>query len=249
MRLFGEESAFGRFLNRLYVIIVSNLLFVLFSLPVVTTGASLSALDYTLMKLQRGDKTFKVAATFWKGFRECFAKATICFLALAALLLMQLLEISWCRQFQGIVSLFRYALAGLMALEMILALYLFPVIAAFNGGIGELLKNALYFAFSKPFRMLICLALHAIPVFVTYTFIKYLPLWAFLWLIAGFAAIRYGSARIMLTQFTPFLPEVDLCGDIIPPGSEGDPGILLGEKRSAGDADEETLREMMKFGL
>ena len=229
--------------------IVSNLLFVLFSLPVVTTGASLSALDYTLMKLQRGDRTFKVAATFWKGFRECFAKATICFLTLAALLMTQLLEISWCRQFQGPVSLFRYALAGLMVLEVILAMYLFPVIAAFNGGIGELLKNALYFAFSKPFRMMICLVLNAFPLFVTYTYIKYLPLWAFLWLIVGFATVRYGSARIMLTQFIPFLPEVDICGDIILPGSEGDPSILMGEERSAGDADEETLREMMKFGL
>ena len=44
LRLFGEESAFGRFLNRLYVVIVTNLLFVLFSIPVFTIGASLSAM-------------------------------------------------------------------------------------------------------------------------------------------------------------------------------------------------------------
>ena len=60
LRLFGEESAFGRFLNRLYVVIVTNLLFVLFSVPVVTIGASLSAMNYTLMKFQRGDRQILV---------------------------------------------------------------------------------------------------------------------------------------------------------------------------------------------
>ena len=51
LKLFGEESAMGRFLNRLYIVIVTNLLFVLFSLPVVTIGACFSAMDYTLMKM------------------------------------------------------------------------------------------------------------------------------------------------------------------------------------------------------
>ena len=70
LRLFGEESAFGRFLNRLYIVIVTNLLFVLTSIPVVTIGAGLSAMNYTLMKMQRGDRHFKVAQMFLKGFRD-----------------------------------------------------------------------------------------------------------------------------------------------------------------------------------
>ena len=249
LRLFGEESAFGRFLIRLYILIVSNLLFVLFSIPVITTGASLSALNYTLMKLQRGDRHFKVFDTFWKGFKENFVKATICFVALVALVMFQILEISWCRQFSGMMALFQYALAGLMTLEVIVAIYLFPVIAAFNGGIGELLKNALYFAFSKPLRMLACLVLNVVPLAATYVFVAYLPLWAFLWLMFGFAAVAYASTHIMLAQFVPFLPQVDICGDIIPPGMEDDPNIVVGDQDSADDPDDKTLQEMMKYGL
>ena len=249
LKLFGEDSPVGRFLNRLYIIVVSNLLFVLFSIPVVTIGASFSALSYTLIKFQRGDRYFKVAQTFWKGFKENFGKATLCFVALAALVLFQILEISWCRQFRDIISVFQYVLAGLMVLEAIIAIYLFPVIAAFNGGIGELLKNAMYFAFSKPHRMLACLALHAVPLLATYTFLEYLPLAAFLWLMFGFSAIAYASTRIMLRQFIPFLPEVDICGDIIPPGMEDDPNIAAGNEDSTDDPDEKTLQEMMKYGL
>lgn len=250
LKLFGEESAVGRFLNRLYVVVVSNLLFVLFSVPVVTIGASITALDYTMMKYQRGDRLFKVAATFWKGFRENFVKATIVFVALVLLALFQVLEISWCRQFQGPMALFAYPLMGLLVLEVIVAVYLFPVIAAFNGGIGELLKNALFFAFSKPLRMLACVALNAVPLAASYVFLKYLPLWAFLWLLFGFALIAYLTTRLMLKQFIPFLPEVDICGDIIPPGMEDDPNIVVADGDDSDDApDEKTLREMMKYGL
>ena len=249
LRLFGEETAFGRFLNRLYVVIAANLLFVLFSIPVVTIGASLSAMNYTLMKFQRGNRHFKVTVMFWKGFRESFVKATACFIALLLLALFQLLEISWCRQFAGPVSVFQYVLSGLMVLEAILAMYLFPVIAAFNGGFRELLRDTLFFALSKPHWMLLCLALHALPLAATYLFLQYLPLSAFLWLMFGFAAIAYISTRIMLRQFMPFLPEVDICGDIIPAGMEGDPNIMAGEDDSGGDPDESTLRDMMKYGL
>ena len=249
LKMFGEESAVGRFLNRLYIVTVSNLLFVLFCVPVVTIGASISALDYTLMKLQRGDRHFKVAVTFWKGFKESFKKATVCFATLVALVLVQLLEISWCRQFQGPVALFQYALIGMMVLEGIVAMYLFPVIAAFNGPLKELLRDALFFAFSKPHRMLACLILHAVPILGTYWYFQYLPLWAFLWLMFGFSVIAYACTRIMLPQFIPFLPEVDICGDIILPGQEDDPNIMVGEEDSGDDFDEKTLQEMMKYGL
>ena len=250
MKLFGEESAVGRFLNKLYVIVTSNLLFVLFSLPVITIGASLSALNYTMLKYRRGDRHFKVAAVFWKGFRECFVKATVCFVGFVALMLFQLVEISWCKQFAGPISAFQYALMGLMALEVILAVYLFPVIAAFHGGIGELLKNALFFAFSKPHCMLVCVALYVAPLALSYWFFQYLPLWAFLWLLLGFGLIVYLASGIMLRQFEPFLPEVDVCGDIIPPGMENDPNIIVSDGDDSDDApDEKTLREMMKYGL
>lgn len=249
LRLFGEESVVGRFLNRLYVVVAANLLFILFSLPGVTVGASLSALHYTLMKYQRGDRHFKVAAMFWRGFRECFIKATACFVGFVALMLLQALEISWCRQFSGPVALFQYPLIGLMAIETILAIYLFPVIAAFNGGVGELLKNALFFAFSKPLRMLICVALNLGPLAATYIFLEYLPLWAFLWLLFGFGTVAYLTSKLMLKQFIPFLPEVDICGDIIKPGQENDPNIMVGEDDSGDDFDENTLNEMMKYGL
>ncbi|MBR2287921.1 MAG: DUF624 domain-containing protein [Clostridia bacterium] len=249
LRLLSEDSAVGRFLNRLYLIITANLLFVLFSVPVVTIGASLSALNYTMLKYRRGDKHFKVTSLFWKGFKENFVTSTICFVGLVLLVLVQILEITWCRQFTGPVAYMWYLLVGLIVLEGMIAVYLFPVIAAFNGKAWELIKDAMFFAFSKPHLMLLCVALHVLPLVASYAFLDLLPLWAFLWLMFGFGIIAYLSSGIMLKQFIPFLPQVDICGDVIPPGMEDDPNIMVGEEDSAPDADEKTLQEMMKYGL
>ena len=93
------------------------------------------------------------------------------------------------------------------------------------------------------------MALYVVPLAATYASIKYLPLWAFLWLMFGFALIVWLASGIMLKQFIPFLPEVDICGDIIEPGQADDPNIMVGEDDSGDDADENTLREMMKYGL
>ena len=57
LKMFGEESAVGRFLNRLYIVTVSNLLFVLFCVPVVTIGASISAKE-RLNAVSRSSDTF-----------------------------------------------------------------------------------------------------------------------------------------------------------------------------------------------
>ena len=51
----SNDSAFGRLMTRCGVVIGANLMFVIFSLPVITIGASYAALEYTLFRMERGD--------------------------------------------------------------------------------------------------------------------------------------------------------------------------------------------------
>ena len=123
--------------------------------------------------------------------------------------------------------------------------FLYPSFQAY-----QLLRNSLFFAFSKPLHMLACLFLHVVPVAATYMFLKYLPLWSFLWMLIGFSGVTYLSTHVMLRQFLPFLPEVDICGDIIPPEMEGDPNLMVADGEDASEnPDEKTLAEMQKYGL
>ena len=53
MNIFSSDGWFSRFFGTLGDIIIVNILFILCSIPIVTMGASMSAMYFTLLKKQR----------------------------------------------------------------------------------------------------------------------------------------------------------------------------------------------------
>ena len=76
--IFDNDSVFGQLMTRCGTIIAANLLFLLFSIPVVTTGAAWTALHYTMMKMLR-EKEINPFKTFWNGFRTNWKQSTVAF--------------------------------------------------------------------------------------------------------------------------------------------------------------------------
>ena len=56
MNIFNSDGWFSRFFGTLGDIIIVNILFILCSIPIVTMGASMSAMYFTLLKKQRTGK-------------------------------------------------------------------------------------------------------------------------------------------------------------------------------------------------
>ena len=75
------------------VAIGANLMFVLFSLPVITTGAAWTALEYTMLRAERGDGVINPFKEFWKGFKANWKQSTITGFLAAALGLFLLADI------------------------------------------------------------------------------------------------------------------------------------------------------------
>ena len=230
-----NNSLFGRVMTRCGILIAANLLFLLGCVPVVTAGAAWAALYYTLFKTLREGEV-NPFRTFWQGFRDNFRQATAAWGLLVGLGLLLGLELFWCSQFTGPVALFRYGLLALLMAEAVLALYLFPVMAAFQGTIPTLLKHSLYFAFHKPLHLLVIVFFHVFPLFLTPLLLTYwdtvrLPLYAFVWCTVGCSAVAMSFAAPLLRQFTPLLSP--------PEGADG------GHERSQG----EILEDMKKLGM
>lgn len=182
-------------------------MFILCCLPVVTLGAGLSALYYTMLRSLREDGDIKPVKTFWKGFKGNFRQATIVWLALLILAAVIYLEIFWCGQFSGPVSVFKYGLYAVGLALAVLASCLFPVISAFQGTISQMLKNSVGFAFSAPAVILGLLALNVVPMAWTFLTNAYLPLYAFLWCTIGFSGIAMLCSKLLLPVFQPYLDE------------------------------------------
>lgn len=76
MRALDVENPVWSTLSKVVDIIVLNLLFVLFCIPIITIGPSATALSYTAMRLQSGNITY-VWRDFWNSFKQNFKQAFV----------------------------------------------------------------------------------------------------------------------------------------------------------------------------
>lgn len=211
----SNDSTFGRLMTRLGIIIAANVMFMIFSLPVVTVGAAYVALYHVMFKTLRGDGVINPFKQFWIGFKTNFKQATIYWVVLLALVAFGALDVFWCRQFGGVFQYFIYLIFALGVIALVLTIYLFPTMAAFRDTIPNLLRNAWYFALRKPLKLIVILFFNVFPLYLTYTDAQMMPLYGFIWVTCGFGLVALLGATLLLKEFTPYLPKVDACGDFI----------------------------------
>ena len=258
--LISNESLFGRIMTRIGTVIAANLMFILFSMPVVTAGAALAGLHHTMFKMLRSKDAINPFKQFWKGFTGNFRQATIAWLAALVLIVFGYFDVRICQQAGGFVGSLRYGVYALGIILFIVLAYLFPVMAAFSDTLANLIRNGIYWAIRKPFKLLVILFFQFFPMFLTYTDRHLLPLYAFLWTMFGFAAVVLLTDVLLLPEFEPYLPLVDECGDFIlkkdgtplMPGEELDEEeeeLLMDAFGSQEMSEEEVLEEMRKLGM
>ena len=212
---FSNDSVFGRLMTKIGIIIGANLMFVLFSIPVVTIGASYVALYHVMLKTLRGNGVVNPFKQFWIGFKTNFKQATIAWVIFAVLMVVGYFNIKICSQAEGFINYLQYGVYALGLGLVIIMIYLFPTMAAFENTLPNLIKFGLYFAFHKPWWLLVNLFFHVFPLYLTYTDQHFRPLYAFIWFFFGFGAIVMLTSRLLIKDFSRYLPLVDDCGDFI----------------------------------
>ena len=117
--ILSEESLLGRITSRLWILFGANVLFVLFSLPIVTAGPAWVAMYYVCLKTLRVDSTLNPIREFWNGFRMNFKQAFLGFLGFLVIAAILILDIMFVARTQGSMRLFRYpvyVVSGIMLL-------------------------------------------------------------------------------------------------------------------------------------
>ena len=201
----SNDSWFGKLMSKAGIIIEANILFCICCLPVVTVGASYTALYYVMLKAIKEQGEIHPIKEFWKGFKENFRQATICWLVMLGLFVAGYLDIWWCKQAGSVLIVFQYAIYAMGVMLLILALYLFPVMAAFRNTIGNLIQNAFYFAFNKPLYLLLIAVITIIPQMFTFADKDMLPLYGFIWVTCGYGLTAALGAKLLYGQFMPYL--------------------------------------------
>lgn len=158
--LFRIDGKIYELVEKFVDCILVSILWTLFSLPIVTIGASTAALYYTVHKVIRND-TGKLWQTFWYTFKSNFRQATalwgILFIILAVLCFDCYLVYTW-RQINSLFIWLFWILLILLASTIMLSSYWFAYITHIQDSIKTVLKNTFIMCvvhFSKSILLLL----------------------------------------------------------------------------------------------
>ena len=205
--LLNLDNPFFRGIGKLVDCIFVSLLWFLCSIPVVTIGASTTALYYTVHKSIRRGQGY-VSKEFFRAFKENFKQSTVVWLiwlVLAAFLGLDA-YIMWHYAAAGhaVGSLYYLFLVFLMFLVM-WATYLFPYIARFENQTKVIMKNAALIAIANIGWTLVLFLLTL--VFAVITFVVPLVLFLFTGLLI------FTQSLILEKIFRKYMTEEDLASE------------------------------------
>ena len=174
MKFFSYESKFSQLLLKLSYSCYLNLLWLICSLPIVTIGASTTALYYASLKLIREEEN-SVTRQFFRSFRENFRQATVLWLILLGVGLFLAGDgyiLYHLRQSAegSLAVLWTLILAVVIAASIvyvIVLLYVFPLLASVSNTNRAMLKNAFLIGTHYLFATILVFAVHFAVFFVT----------------------------------------------------------------------------------
>ena len=205
---FNFDGPFFTILNRVSDLIILNVLWLICCIPIVTIGASTTAMYYVALKMVNNEESY-VTRSFFKSFRENFRQSTIIWLIM--------LPIGILIAFNLYVSLFvEIRMSGILMNDILLPVsllvavfyvmtmfYVFPLQSKFVNQIRYTLKNALILSIRHlPFTV-IFIAGTAAAVFLFVRFSIFIPIY----LLFGCAAIAYCYAFLFMRIFRIYIKE------------------------------------------
>ena len=141
--MFGIDSKFYEVVSKIADLVVLNLLFVLFSLPIITMGASTTAL-YGVTKKMAENREGYIFRNFFQLFKENFRQSTVMWIILLVAAMIPTVDLYIINSLEKTVI--TTALKGLMlatALTVLLVfLYAMALQSTFENTIKNTLKNA-----------------------------------------------------------------------------------------------------------
>lgn len=201
-KLFNLDSPVFSFLNKAADLIWLNILTFICCIPVFTIGASMTALNYVVLKMVRNEEGY-ITRSFFKSFKQNFKQATIIWL-IELVMIMILAGDFYILRF-GLFDFPTWIKAALLAvtvLFLISVMHLFPALAKFDNTIKNTFKNSFLMGILSLPKTILMIFCWAAPVLVGLLVYQIMPLvFAF-----GISLPAYACALLYNKTFKRFEP-------------------------------------------
>lgn len=200
--LFNLDNPFVQFLARVGDLIIVNVLFLVCCLPVVTVGASLAAMQKVTQAMAL-DEDNGIVKTFFRGFRENFKQATLLWLMMLVFGVSMLCNYLLITGFIAgtLATVLKCVLVVFSVLVLVMAVYMFPLMARYQNSLREHAANALILAVVKLPRTVALLVLCALPVVIAVISIQTFLQTLIFWLAVGFGFVSFMSSILLKPVF------------------------------------------------
>lgn len=190
-RFFNPDNPVMEFIAKVFDLVILNLIFIFSCVPIITIGASTSALSYVTLKMVRGEDPY-IWRNFWKSFRQNFKQGTLVWIF--SILIFIFLGMDFYiinSQNTSLFAVVRILLWIVCAVALSVFLYVFPVISHFVCTTKQALKNALLMTFGHLPYTLMMLALAGLLLFLCSSSSKLFAMIVVLSGICGFSVVSF----------------------------------------------------------
>lgn len=207
-KLFRMDSPLMRFLTKIADLMVLNILFCATSIPLITIGASWTALYSVTLKMVR-DEEGSVSRSYFRSFRQNFKQATLLWLGVLVVLALLVLDI---RVLNGMAEgtapgLLRVGVEILALLGIMVLQYLFPSLARFEASLADTLKNACMMALAHLPKTALMTAAAVGAVWITLINNTTIAVGLMVWPLIGFSLMAFGNSGILRKIFDNYVPK------------------------------------------
>lgn len=200
---FNYDNPIWRFIGKFWDIIILSILWTVCSIPIVTIGASTTAMYYVTLKLVRDEDGYTFRS-FFKSFKENFKQSTIIWLIfLLAGIILGFDLYFFVKIFNGSQQVKTVMMAVFMAMAFIyLAMftYVFPLQSRFVNPVKRTIFNSFFMSVRHIFQTIGMIVIDVGIIFLAFSYIPQL-------LIFGVALLAFVNSYMLASVFKKYIPE------------------------------------------
>ncbi|MDO5799248.1 MAG: DUF624 domain-containing protein [Eubacteriales bacterium] len=207
-RFFSMDNKFFTFMGKVADLCILNIICLICCIPIITAGASITAMFYVTMKMVKNEEAY-IIRSFFKSFRQNFKQATVInliMIAAAAILYADLRIVKLMGQ--PVSQIMHIIFLAFTVLYIMIFIYVYPILAKFYNSVRNTFRNAVLMSVRHlPYTVLMAL-ICACPVLL----ISFAPTFRVqstflvLCLVIGGAVVAYCNSFFLVKIFENYIP-------------------------------------------
>lgn len=175
MKFLDIDGPLIQFLSKLADLMWLNILTILCCIPVITIGASLTALHYMAIKIVRGEEGY-ITKGFFKAFRENFKQSTVIWLIfmviIGVLATDYFIVLNAGVEINSVIKILIVLIAGMTLFTF---MYVFPLQSKFSNTVKKTIGNAFFLSLLQWPKTLLMIVLYIMPYVLIYVLPGLIP--------------------------------------------------------------------------